>query len=281
MFCIFSSYNYINEFNMLLTRGDLIKKFEEITISRRAWNDDEVERAALACGKVKVPGGVDHGQSVRVRGEGSVGANGGPNGDLLVEIYIKRHPIFEREYMDVLCEVPITFTQAALGAEIQVPTLDGKVSFTIPEGTQTGKEFVLREVAGNWVVLPVGQAGQESGFRQIGQQIIAPAAQLLHGFHMILRHAGVKLAMVTHSRIDYLQTVKLIQHLADAFRLAGIGQIAGEDGIKTGAYRLHMIGKGQQIIRHRVHNRGRKSCVGGQNRRGQHAGADTHGRQDG
>ena len=95
--------------------------------------------------KVKIPAGIDEGQSVRVRGEGSVGANGGPSGDLLVEILIKRHPIFQREYMDVLCEVPITFTQAALGAEIQVPTLDGKVSFTIPEGTQTGKEFVLRD----------------------------------------------------------------------------------------------------------------------------------------
>jgi len=95
--------------------------------------------------KVKIPAGVDHGQSVRVRGEGHVGSNGGPSGDLLVEIYIKRHPIFEREYMDVLCEVPISFTQAALGAEIQVPTLDGKVAYTIPEGTQTGREFVIRE----------------------------------------------------------------------------------------------------------------------------------------
>ncbi len=95
--------------------------------------------------KVKIPAGVDEGQRVRVRGEGSVGSNGGANGDLLVEILIKRHPIFEREYMDVLCEVPITFTQAALGAEIQVPTLDGKVPFTIPEGTQTGREFVLRD----------------------------------------------------------------------------------------------------------------------------------------
>ena len=95
--------------------------------------------------KVKIPAGIDEGQVVRVRGEGSVGSNGGPNGDLQVEILIKRHPIFQRDYMDVLCEVPITFTQAALGAEIQVPTLDGKVSFTIPEGTQTGKEFVLRE----------------------------------------------------------------------------------------------------------------------------------------
>ena len=93
--------------------------------------------------KVRVPAGVDNGQSVRVRGEGCVGANGGPNGDLLVEIYIKRHPIFTRQDMTVLCEVPITFTQAALGAEIQVPTLDGKVSYTIPEGTQTGTVFTL------------------------------------------------------------------------------------------------------------------------------------------
>ena len=93
--------------------------------------------------KVKIPAGINEGQSVRVSGEGCVGANGGPNGDLLVEIYIKKHPIFERDGMDVLCEVPITFAQAALGAEIQVPTLDGKTSFTIPEGTQTGREFVM------------------------------------------------------------------------------------------------------------------------------------------
>ena len=93
--------------------------------------------------KVKVPAGVDEGQSVRVRNEGCVGSNGGPNGDLLVEVYIKRHPIFSRQNMDVLCEVPITFTQAALGAQIQVPTLDGKVPYDIPEGTQTGTTFTL------------------------------------------------------------------------------------------------------------------------------------------
>ena len=95
--------------------------------------------------KVKIPAGVDAGQSVRVRGEGNVGANGGINGDLLVEIYIKRHPIFTREDYDVLCEVPISFTQAALGAQIEVPTIDGKVKYDLPEGTQTGREFVLRD----------------------------------------------------------------------------------------------------------------------------------------
>ena len=94
---------------------------------------------------VKIPAGVDAGQSVRVRSEGSVGSGGGPNGDLLVEIFVRRHPLFQRDGRDVLCEVPISFTQAALGATIQVPTLDGKVDYEIPEGTQTGKEFVLRD----------------------------------------------------------------------------------------------------------------------------------------
>ena len=95
--------------------------------------------------KVKIPAGVDHGQSVRVRGEGCVGTNGGPTGDLLVEISIRRHPIFTRMDYTVLCEVPITFTQAALGTKIEVPTLDGKVEFDLPEGTQTGTVFTLRD----------------------------------------------------------------------------------------------------------------------------------------
>ena len=95
---------------------------------------------------VKIPAGVDHGQSVRVRGEGCVGSNGGPNGDLLVEISIRRHSVFQRYGQDVLCEVPITFTQAALGGEIEVPTLDGKTKFDLPEGTQTGREFVLNGI---------------------------------------------------------------------------------------------------------------------------------------
>ena len=95
--------------------------------------------------KVKIPAGVDDGQSVRVRGEGCVGTNGGPSGDLLVDIGIRRHPIFTRRDYTVLCEVPISFTQAALGTKIQVPTLDGKVEFDLPEGTQTGTVFTLRD----------------------------------------------------------------------------------------------------------------------------------------
>ena len=93
--------------------------------------------------KVKVPAGIDMGQSIRAGGEGNVGYNGGPNGDLLVEITIRNHPIFTRRGMEVYCEVPITFTQAALGAKLQIPTLDGKEEFEIPEGTQTGKTFTM------------------------------------------------------------------------------------------------------------------------------------------
>lgn len=95
--------------------------------------------------KVKVPAGIDMGQAFRVSGQGNVGSNGGPNGDVMVEVYIRKHPIFQRSGMDVYCEVPISFAQAALGGGIEVPTLDGKVLFEIPEGTQTGKEFVLYE----------------------------------------------------------------------------------------------------------------------------------------
>ena len=93
--------------------------------------------------RINVPAGVDTGNVIPCRGEGNVGSNGGANGDLLVEIFLKRHSIFTRQNADVFCEVPITFTQAALGAEIEVPTIHGKTSFEIPEGTQTGKQFVM------------------------------------------------------------------------------------------------------------------------------------------
>ena len=94
--------------------------------------------------KAKVPAGIDDGQSVRMSGEGNVGANGGPNGDLLVTVSVKKHAIFERDGANVICQMPISFTQAALGATIEVPTLDGKVRYNIPEGTQTGTTFRLR-----------------------------------------------------------------------------------------------------------------------------------------
>ncbi len=93
---------------------------------------------------IKIPAGIDDGQTVRVRGEGHVGANGGPNGDLMVEIRIQRHADFTRDGASVHYDLPISFTQAALGADIEVPTLDGKVRYHVPEGTQTATTFRLK-----------------------------------------------------------------------------------------------------------------------------------------
>ena len=93
---------------------------------------------------VEIPAGIDDGQVINLRGGGDAGVNGGPAGDLRINVNVRPHAIFERRGYDVYCEIPITFTQAALGAEIIVPTLDGKVKFTIHEGTQPGDEFKLR-----------------------------------------------------------------------------------------------------------------------------------------
>ncbi|MTI15103.1 molecular chaperone DnaJ [Sansalvadorimonas verongulae] len=93
---------------------------------------------------VKVPKGVDTGDRIRLSGEGEAGANGGPAGDLYVQIDVREHDIFQRDGKHLYCEVPVTFTDAALGGELEVPTLDGKVKLKIPPETQTGKMFRLR-----------------------------------------------------------------------------------------------------------------------------------------
>ncbi len=94
--------------------------------------------------KVKIPAGIDDGQSIQLRGQGNAGVNGGPSGDVIVTISIRPHPLFTRDGNNVICEIPISFPQAALGDTLQVPTIDGKVEYTIPEGTQTGTVFRLR-----------------------------------------------------------------------------------------------------------------------------------------
>lgn len=93
---------------------------------------------------IDIPAGVDDGQYVNIRGGGDMGSNGGPAGDLHVNISVRPHPIFERSGFDVFCEIPITYSQAVLGSKIVVPTLDGKVEFTIPAGTQNGDRFKLK-----------------------------------------------------------------------------------------------------------------------------------------
>ena len=93
---------------------------------------------------VRIPAGVDTGSRLKLRGEGEAGQNGGPGGDLYVIIHVREHPLFTREGNDVACDVPIGFTQAALGADIDVPTPHGKVRLKIPAGTQSGKVFRLK-----------------------------------------------------------------------------------------------------------------------------------------
>ncbi len=93
---------------------------------------------------VKVPPGVDTGDRIRLTGEGEAGTAGGPAGDLYVVVNVREHAIFQRDGKHLYCDVPISFADAALGGELEVPTLDGRVKLKIPEGTQTGKQFRLR-----------------------------------------------------------------------------------------------------------------------------------------
>ena len=106
--------------------------------------------------KVKIPEGIDEGQTIVLKGEGEVGANGGAKGDLYIVVHIKRHSIYTRKAEHVLCEIPITITGATLGTEIEVPMVDGtKETYRIPEGTQTGTKFTIKNkgfksINGNW-----------------------------------------------------------------------------------------------------------------------------------
>ena len=93
---------------------------------------------------VKIPAGVDEGDRIRLSGEGEAGVNGGPPGDLYVVIQIRAHSVFQRDHNDLHCEMPISFTTAALGGEIEIPTLDGHAKIKIPAETQSGKVFRLR-----------------------------------------------------------------------------------------------------------------------------------------
>ena len=95
--------------------------------------------------EVDIPAGIDDGQMIKLSGQGEIGKKGGPRGDLYIVVSIKEHPLFTRDGFDVYFEMPITFVQATLGDEIEVPTIDGKVKYTIPEGTQSGTTFRLRD----------------------------------------------------------------------------------------------------------------------------------------
>jgi molecular chaperone DnaJ len=154
--------------------------------------------------KVRVPPGVEDGMRLRVAGEGEAGISGGPPGDLYVVMNVNPHPLFTREGPDLLCEVPVLFTQAALGAEIDVPTLEGRVRLKIPEGTQSGKTFRMRGKG-----LPsVGAPGRGDLhvriFVEVPSRLNAKQRALLEQF---AAESGAEAAPVTKGFLDKLRDI--------------------------------------------------------------------------
>jgi molecular chaperone DnaJ len=141
---------------------------------------------------VKVPAGVDDGDRIRLSGEGEAGRNGGPAGDLYVEIRVGKHKIFERDGANLACEVPISFATATLGGEVELPTLDGNVSLKIPGGTQSGKVFRLRGKG----VTTVRDPRQGDLFAQVSVEtpvnLTAEQQELLEKFETSVRSGGDK-----------------------------------------------------------------------------------------
>lgn len=154
---------------------------------------------------VKVPAGVDDGDRIRLSGEGEAGRSGGPAGDLYVEIRVNPHKIFTRDGADLACEVPISMATAALGGEVELPTLNGNVSLKVPAGTQSGKVFRLRGKG----VSTVRDARQGDLFAKVAVEtpvnLTSEQRDLLHSFEESVKAGGEK-----HSpRADsWLDTVK-------------------------------------------------------------------------
>lgn len=101
-------------------------------------------KAVTSTISVKIPAGIDHGQRLKLRGEGEAGSLGGPSGDLYVQVDVKPHPVFQREESDLFCDVPISYTVAVLGAEVDVPSLEGPIALKIPAGTPSHKVFKMK-----------------------------------------------------------------------------------------------------------------------------------------
>jgi molecular chaperone DnaJ len=151
---------------------------------------------------VKVPAGVDTGDRIRLSGEGEHGEHGGPAGDLYVQVQVQEHPIFTREDNHLYCEVPIGFVTAALGGDMEVPTLDGKVMLKIPAGTQTGKMFRVRgkgvkPVRGGPVGDLICRVALETPVNLTRRQ-----EELLREFDESVREGGSRHSPQSHSWLD-------------------------------------------------------------------------------
>ena len=151
---------------------------------------------------VNIPAGVDTGMQLCVRGEGEAGTGGGPSGDLFCEIQVKPHPLFQREGLHLTCHVPITYSQAALGAEIEIPNLDGKQMLTIPPGTQPGEVIRLKRQG-----MPDPQGGGRGDLRV---QVIVDVPRKLSPKHeTLLRElAEVEHGNVTPQRKSFFDKLK-------------------------------------------------------------------------
>lgn len=120
--------------------------------------------------KIKVPAGVDNGQRLKMRGEGEPGQGGGPSGDLYVQILVADHPLFQRQESEVVCDMPISFSVAVLGGEIEVPSLDGKLKLKIPAGTPSGKVFRMK----NKGIPILGSSPQRRGDQHVRVHVHVP-----------------------------------------------------------------------------------------------------------
>jgi molecular chaperone DnaJ len=151
---------------------------------------------------VKIPAGVDNGDRVRLAGEGEAGRNGGPPGDLYVEVHVREHPIFERDGAHLSCEVPIGFATAVLGGKIEVPTLDGQVVLKIPAETQSGRVFRLKEKG----VKPVRGGSRGDLFCRVMVETPVKLSdeqrEMLKTFDESLRHDGADHAPRQHSFLE-------------------------------------------------------------------------------
>lgn len=145
---------------------------------------------------VKVPSGVDSGMRLRVSGEGEAGHKGGTRGDLYVDIFVEAHEIFKRNGSDILCEVPISFSQAALGAEIEVPLLEGTEGLKIPAGTQTGKTFRLK---GKGIASVKGGAPGDEHVRVVVETPTSLSAKQKDLLKQLAAESGDKAHPMSHS----------------------------------------------------------------------------------
>lgn len=151
---------------------------------------------------VTIPAGIDNGNRISCTGQGDAGRNGGPAGDLIIEVMTREHPIFKRDGSNIYCTVPVTFTECALGAEIEIPTLTGPEKYTIPEGTQTGTTFTLpgRGIA--------GVRGRRNGNLYVTVNVEVPKKLSAEQKDLLRRFAGTCDDKNNAGRTDFLKKIK-------------------------------------------------------------------------